>query len=988
LITSVWDEFTLEDEMHQDNFDCDDDLQGTITYLLYTNASWLAIDPVTGELSGTSDNTHVGSYWVNVTVLDGNGGSDSVYYSLFVNNSIPQIVTTPSSYALEDLEYIEDFDCIDDGQGMISYSLSTNAGWLTIDPLNGVVNGTPKNDDVGTFWINVTAFDGNGGSHSINYSLTANNSIPQIITSPGTSIQEDLEYLEDFNCVDDGQGSIVYSLNTNASWLTFDPVTGIVTGTPQNADVGYYWVNVSVDDGNGGSDSINYSLSVINTNDPPQIITGTVDYIDEDTYYYIDFEFTDLDLDLVIWDLNSNASWLTLDPLSGELDGTPENVDVGSYWVNITIDDGNGGFDSLNFTLEVNNTNDAPLITTSFVDFVWEDSFYFVDYNFSDDDLDFVSWLLTTDASWLFFDQITGELWGTPENNDVGSYFVNLSIDDTNGGMDYINYSLTVSNTNDAPHIISVYHGFIDEDSDYYMDYEFTDIDLDAVIWNVKTNASWLSIDRNTGELSGTPHNADVGVFYVNVTANDGNGGIDFVYFTVTVNNTNDAPYIPQLDYPSDDSLLNTTFPRFSWSTQGDPDINDYVAYFTFQFSTTPDFSINVTTITGVTDMTLTPSISLLDDTMYFWRVEAFDSNLVGSGYQNPHYVFTIDTGYEPPMYNGRLKSVMIAKGETWAVDLDAYFELRSVTEGLTFTSSHYDIQIDPSTHIATWKPRNDDSKLTDVTFTISDGITDVTSQPIDLSVQKEVKAQTLMERIFWPYPLIPMFLLMILAGAVMVKKWKQRPFIEEVFFISENGRLISHASVYNDEEVDEDILSGMLTGVKDLITDAFVKEDEAKEEKGLHKLEFGESNIMLEKGNHFFMALVFKGVENKKMFSKIKSAISKIEERYGDVLEDWDGDMDAFKGADEIIYGLLSPELLEENKKETTKERDPDSDEKIIDKWSSAMVGAIDEGEPQEIEEEPYSEEYEEEIEYEEEEDDNTPPPPQSPSSGLSRIK
>jgi hypothetical protein len=272
---------------------------------------------------------------------------------------------------------------------------------------------------------------------------------------------------------------------------------------------------------------------------------------------------------------------------------------------------------------------------------------------------------------------------------------------------------------------------------------------------------------------------------------------------------------------------------------------------------------------------------------------------------------------------------------------------------------------------------------LTDVIFTASDGTSEVSSFPIDLTVKSEI---TLWERIFWPYSLIPLIFLMLLAGALMVKKWKERPFVEEGFFISENGRLISHASVYTDEEVDEDILSGMLTGVKDLITDAFVKEEEAKEEKGLHKLEFGESNIMLEKGNHFFIALVFKGVENRAMFRKIKRAIDEIEKRFGAILADWDGDMDVFEGADEIIQGLLSTELLSE--KEKKKIKDKDQDEKIIEKWSSAMMDSMDENGQNYMGEEPEFEIKDEKLPQIPPPFPPPPPPPEQPPGKMNRIK
>ena len=120
-------------------------------------------------------------------------------------------------------------------------------------------------------------------------------------------MDEESTYLVDFNCSDDGQGLIVYQLQTNASWLFIDNITGVVNGTPRNSDVGLYWVNMTVEDGNSGLDFDNYTLEVINTNDAPIIITFDLNYTDEDFLYNVDYQHTDDDGDFVQWNLITNA---------------------------------------------------------------------------------------------------------------------------------------------------------------------------------------------------------------------------------------------------------------------------------------------------------------------------------------------------------------------------------------------------------------------------------------------------------------------------------------------------------------------------------------------------------------------------------------------------------------------------------------------------------------------------------------------------------
>jgi hypothetical protein len=175
------------------------------------------------------------------------------------------------------------------------------------------------------------------------------------------------------------------------------------------------------------------------------------------------------------------------------------------------------------------------------------------------------------------------------------------------------------------------------------------------------------------------------------------------------------------------------------------------------------------------------------------------------------------------------------------------------------------------------------------------------------------------------------MIFLNILLGAILVKRYKTRPIVEEVFFIYEDGRLITHASIRTEEEIDEDILSSMLTGVKDFVSDAFIQDKTEREEKGLNKLEFGEKSILLERGNHYFIALIFTGRDS---FPKLKGVMEDIEERYVRVLGDWDGEMRVFNGSDEIISRLLPLEKLSEEEKEKIK--DAREKEKVIEKWES----------------------------------------------------
>jgi archaellin len=311
-----------------------------------------------------------------------------------------------------------------------------------------------------------------------------------------------------------------------------------LSGTPINSHVGWFWVNVSVTDGNGGLDFINYTITVSNVNDAPQITTSDVITATEDILYSVDYEAIDIDptQDILIWTLQTNASWLALNTTTGVLSGTPTNWDIGYYWVNVSVSDGKGGFDYTNFSLNVNEENDPPQIISSDIEFALEDSYYETDYNFTDIDDPSVTWLLNTNASWLSINPSTGILNGTPDNSHVGWFWVNVTVDDGRGGIDFTNFTVTVNNT--SPFITTIFDEFVNEDQLHWDDFDCDDDTQGNITYSLSTNASWLSIDSLTGELNGTANNTQVGWYWVNVTVDDGNGGFDYVYYTVTVNNS------------------------------------------------------------------------------------------------------------------------------------------------------------------------------------------------------------------------------------------------------------------------------------------------------------------------------------------------------------------------------------------------------------------------------------------------------------------
>jgi len=184
---------------------------------------------------------------------------------------------------------------------------------------------------------------------------------PVITTIDKSETFEDEEYSVDYNAEYADSDALVWNLKTNARFLEINDTTGLLTGTPQQEDVGSYYVNVTVSD-DELFDYHNFTLTVLGVNERPTITTTDKTQALEDEEYTVQYGADDEEGDTITWYLDTNTTFLTITPTTGKLSGTPKQKDVGTFWVNVTISDGEL-IDYHNFSLEVINVNDIPTVS-------------------------------------------------------------------------------------------------------------------------------------------------------------------------------------------------------------------------------------------------------------------------------------------------------------------------------------------------------------------------------------------------------------------------------------------------------------------------------------------------------------------------------------------------------------------------------------------------------------------------------------------------
>lgn len=142
-------------------------------------------------------------------------------------------------------------------------------------------------------------------------------------------------------------------------------------------------------------------------------------------------------------------------------------------------------------------------------------------------------------------------------------------------------------------------------------------------------------------------------------------------------------------------------------------------------------------------------------------------------------------------------------------------------------------------------------------------------------------------------------------AGAVLAFLLLRRHLrsfrIEEVFVMDGKGVLISHLSRTLTPDKDSDLLASMLKTLQDFIGDAFSTHEEAP----MRRVEFGEHTILMERGLHHWVAIVYLGEGNSSLEARLKRLSEEIDLQFGEVLESWSGEMSQVRGIRPLLRHL-----------------------------------------------------------------------------------
>jgi OOP family OmpA-OmpF porin len=131
----------------------------------------------------------------------------------------------------------------------------------------------------------------------------------------------------------------------------------------------------------------------------------------------------------------------------------------------------------------------------------------------------------------------------------------------------------------------------------------------------------------------------------------------------------------------------------------------------------------------------------------------------------------------------------------------------------------------------------------------------------------------------------------------------RKKPFvIRDMMLIHNDGFLISRYASPHLGEIDEDVLSGMLTAVLN-----FVEDSMSSSQDQLKTFGFKEYQVLVSRGSKTFVAIVYAGDAPSDIDKPLNEFISKIEKIYKKKIAAWTGDIETdFAGTSVLLESFV----------------------------------------------------------------------------------
>jgi len=554
---------------------------------------------------------------------------------------------------------------------------------------------------------------------------------PSIDSTPVTEATEGQLYQYDVDATDpDRRERLTYALKVAPTGMTIDADTGLIDWTPVNAQVGTHTVIAQVADSQGALDEQVFEIVVANVNQAPSITSTPVTDATELQAYQYSVVALDPDLgDVLTYSLSVHPAGMSIDTGTGVIDWTPAEGQAGSHSVTVRVADSAGLSDEQGFTIDVNERNHLPVITSTPVTEAEANTAYQYDVDATDANVgDPLTYALGTFPDSMSIDPTTGVIDWTPTDAQVGLHDVSVVVSDDRGGSTSQSFQISVAEENLAPELTTTALPDATEDQSYSATLTATDPNSgDSLTFSLENGPANLILDGQIGELTWLPVNAQVGTHSLTVRVTDQDGLFDEANLNITVQNVNDAPA-----FSSEPPLEATEGTPYQYTAQADdPDAGDSLTY---SLTTAPD-GMSVDAATGA--VTWTPTANQGGSQSVTLTV----TDSAGASDQQS-WTIQVEILNQPPVITSIAPTTAFA-GQTYQYPVSAS---DPENDALSFelTQAPAGMYIDAGTGLIEWQPTLAQLGDHDVTVRVTDANGGTDTQAFTVTVSDPNQAPTI----------------------------------------------------------------------------------------------------------------------------------------------------------------------------------------------------------------------------------------------------
>jgi hypothetical protein len=429
---------------------------------------------------------------------------------------------------------------VSSSSGAVTFAIEGQPSWATFDTSTGTLSGTPVAANVGLSG-DITIIASNGATAGIlgPFTIRVNaetgaptpSVTPVIAGAPATAVIAGLSYVFQPSASDAAGKALTFAISNRPSWATFSTSTGELSGTPSSAQVGTYSnITIVVSDATSSASLSSFAIVVtLSASDTPVMSGNPATSVVAGQAYSFQPTATDPASKALTFSIAHVPSWATFSTTTGQLSGTPTSAQTGTD-SNIIISASNGTSSAslTPFTITV-TAPDAPKISGTPATHVTAGQTYGFQPMATDPEGKRLTFSIVNRPAWASFNTTTGELSGTPTTTEVGSYpSVGISVSNGTLSAALAQFSITVSKpaapaAPESPTISGTPLASVVAGHAYSFTPTTTDPSGAALTFSVKNAPSWATFNSATGELSGTPTEADVAT-YSNITISVSNG--------------------------------------------------------------------------------------------------------------------------------------------------------------------------------------------------------------------------------------------------------------------------------------------------------------------------------------------------------------------------------------------------------------------------------------------------------------------------------